>query len=98
MNAYEQALESARHRGRSDIFRGVQHERFLLLNQAGRLSFWKHLLMKRSEFLCALCGERLAQDELDVDHIQPRSRGGQNDWSNLQATHSNCNRRKGNRV
>jgi 5-methylcytosine-specific restriction endonuclease McrA len=42
---------------------------------------------------CAGCGKRLG-DKYEVDHIQPLSRGGSNDPSNLQALCTPCNRHK----
>ncbi len=43
---------------------------------------------------CAHCG---AIENLEVDHIEPITRGGTNHRDNLQALCSTCNRRKGNR-
>jgi 5-methylcytosine-specific restriction endonuclease McrA len=44
---------------------------------------------------CALCGERLALEELTYDHIRPRSAGGPTHPKNLQPAHARCNNRKG---
>ena len=47
---------------------------------------------------CALCGKPVALKDATIDHITPISRGGaKRDPANLQATHSKCNHRKGNR-
>lgn len=45
---------------------------------------------------CTLCGARSAERRIEVDHIVPRSRGGSNDISNLQALCDVCNRGKSN--
>lgn len=45
---------------------------------------------------CALCGTTSAERRIEVDHIIPRSKGGTNDPSNLQALCDECNRGKSN--
>jgi ATP adenylyltransferase len=45
---------------------------------------------------CALCGATSAEGRIEVDHIIPRSKGGTNDISNLQALCDECNRGKSN--
>jgi diadenosine tetraphosphate (Ap4A) HIT family hydrolase len=42
-----------------------------------------------------LCGATKKERRLEVDHIKPRSKGGTNDPSNLQALCYQCNRAKG---
>jgi 5-methylcytosine-specific restriction endonuclease McrA len=49
---------------------------------------------------CVLCGAAPELDSdvrLHVDHIVPRSKGGSNDMSNLQALCAECNLGKSNR-
>lgn len=45
---------------------------------------------------CALCGVTSSERRIEVDHIIPRSRGGTNDPSNLQALCDECNRGRSN--
>lgn len=47
--------------------------------------------------LCGICGKPLPVelDEIHVDHIRPRSRGGTDAVGNLQAAHAHCNQSKG---
>ena len=45
---------------------------------------------------CMYCGTRLTVDNLQIDHMDPVSRGGSNDEENLQALCRRCNIRKGN--
>ena len=45
---------------------------------------------------CALCGATSSERRIEVDHIIPRSRGGTNDFANLQALCDECNRGKSN--
>lgn len=46
--------------------------------------------------LCGICDEPLGGGKLQIDHIVPVSRGGGNDFDNLQAVHPACNRSKQN--
>jgi len=52
-------------------------------------------IMLRDEDTCQYCGKR--SRELTLDHVMPRSRGGQSTWENLVACCRACNGRKGNR-
>lgn len=51
-------------------------------------------VLKESGGRCALCGITKNDSPIDVDHIIPRSRGGKNDITNLQALCAKCNRTK----
>lgn len=52
-------------------------------------------IMLRDEETCQYCGKH--SRELTLDHVIPRSRGGQSTWENLVACCRACNGRKGNR-
>src|SRR6201993_5409641 len=56
----------------------------------------KNILL-RDRNTCQYCGEAFAPGELTLDHVIPRSRGGNSTWENLVACCHICNRRKGNR-
>jgi 5-methylcytosine-specific restriction endonuclease McrA len=55
-------------------------------------------LMLRDAFVCQYCSERRSVAELDIDHVVPRSRGGEDSWTNLVTACQPCNRRKGRRT
>ncbi len=57
----------------------------------------KNILL-RDRNTCQYCGVVLPSSELTLDHVQPRSRGGNSTWENLVACCHTCNRRKGNRL
>lgn len=46
---------------------------------------------------CGICGEPLALEPREVDHLIPKSVGGSHFIDNLQVAHSHCNQRKRNR-
>jgi hypothetical protein len=53
-------------------------------------------ILLRDDETCQYCGRR--QRDLTLDHVLPRSRGGQSTWENLVACCRACNGRKGNRL
>ena len=57
----------------------------------------KNILL-RDRNTCQYCGVVLAAGELTLDHVLPRSRGGQSTWENLVACCHRCNREKGNQL
>ena len=52
----------------------------------------------RDKFRCQYCGEKKVADELTLDHILPRSRGGDNSPVNIVTACVPCNNRKSNRT
>jgi 5-methylcytosine-specific restriction endonuclease McrA len=52
----------------------------------------------RDKFRCQYCGEKKSASELTLDHILPRSRGGDNSPVNIVAACVACNNRKGSRT
>ncbi|MCS6953305.1 MAG: HNH endonuclease [Bryobacteraceae bacterium] len=57
----------------------------------------KNILM-RDRYTCQYCGRTLPSSELTLDHVIPRSRGGETAWENLVTCCHDCNNRKGNRT
>jgi len=55
----------------------------------------RRAIFERNNYTCQYTGERLPVDELDLDHVRPRARGGDNSWSNLVTCSRKVNRRKG---
>ena len=53
-------------------------------------------ILLRDEETCQYCGKRTR--ELTLDHVIPRSRGGQSTWENLVASCRACNGKKGNHL
>ena len=53
-------------------------------------------IILRDEETCQYCGKHYR--ELTLDHVIPRSRGGQSTWENLVASCRACNGRKGNHL
>lgn len=54
-------------------------------------------IFKRDAFICQYCGNRPPDVVLEVDHIDPRSKGGSDDQINLITACWDCNRGKSNK-
>jgi 5-methylcytosine-specific restriction endonuclease McrA len=55
-------------------------------------AFTRFHVFLRDHFTCQYCG---STEELTFDHLIPRSRGGQTEWTNIVTACSPCNLRKG---
>ncbi|RMF61670.1 MAG: HNH endonuclease [Bacteroidetes bacterium] len=60
-----------------------------------RILLTRKNVLRRDHFRCQYCGSR---EQLTIDHIVPKSRGGPDTWENLVAACVPCNNRKGNRT
>lgn len=54
----------------------------------------KSLLYRNQDGKCVLCNGQFDYEEMEIDHIMPRSRGGSDAVDNLQLLCRQCNRRK----
>lgn len=55
----------------------------------------RHKIYKRDGHTCAYCG---ATKHLTIDHVTPKSRGGDNGWENLVTCCLRCNLKKADRT
>ena len=56
----------------------------------------RRAVLARDGWTCQYCGSE--RPGLTVDHVIPRSRGGESVWENIVASCAPCNRKKGNRL
>jgi 5-methylcytosine-specific restriction endonuclease McrA len=56
----------------------------------------RRALFARDGWRCVYCGS--STPRLTLDHVLPRSRGGESSWENVVTACSTCNLRKGNRL
>jgi 5-methylcytosine-specific restriction endonuclease McrA len=55
-------------------------------------------ILWRDKNQCQYCGVIESPRDMTIDHVIPRSRGGENTWSNLVTCCKKCNQKKGNRT
>lgn len=55
-------------------------------------------LFARDQYLCLYCGDEFSPYQLTRDHIMPRSRSGDESWSNSATACRRCNTAKGNQT
>lgn len=58
----------------------------------------KSNILIRDRYVCQYCGKPLKSQEITLDHILPRSRGGESNWENLAACCPRCNVKKGSKL
>jgi 5-methylcytosine-specific restriction endonuclease McrA len=61
-----------------------------------RRKITRKAVLARDAYTCQYCGHEASG--LTVDHVIPRSRGGESSWENIVASCAPCNRKKGNRL
>jgi len=54
-------------------------------------------IFRRDGFRCVYCAQLFPEEELTLDHVEPKMRGGDRSDGNLVAACHACNRRKGSR-
>ncbi len=60
--------------------------------------FTRRNLFKRDRHTCQYCGSQPGPEELTIDHVLPRSRGGISSWENCVLACVECNKNKANRT
>lgn len=60
-----------------------------------QVRFSRFNVFARDKNICQYCGERFPRQELNIDHVIPRSRGGLSTWENVVCSCFTCNRVKG---
>jgi 5-methylcytosine-specific restriction endonuclease McrA len=56
----------------------------------------RRAIFARDQWTCQYCGNE--RQNLTVDHVVPRSKGGTSSWDNIVTSCAPCNRRKGDRL
>ncbi len=62
------------------------------------LPLTRRTVLARDQYTCQYCGAQPGRSELTIDHVIPRSQGGQTSWENVVTACRRCNQRKGNRT
>lgn len=62
------------------------------------VKFNRRNIFLRDENRCQYCGHKFPTQQLSLDHVTPRSRGGLTNWDNIVCACLKCNVRKGGRT
>jgi len=63
-----------------------------------QVRFSRFNVFARDNNTCQYCGKRFSRNELNLDHVIPRDRGGPTTWENTVCSCIACNTRKANRT
>ncbi len=72
----------------------IRLRRYVRVPRRSRVPLTRAALMRRDNYLCAYCGTKADT----IDHVVPRSKGGQHSWENCVASCTRCNHRKADRL
>jgi 5-methylcytosine-specific restriction endonuclease McrA len=90
LEVYNSALLSP---SRSFIAPSVIRLIYMIKRPRPRVKLTRREIFLRDEHTCQYCGVR--GNDLTIDHVIPRSRGGPHTWENLVSACRACNHRKG---
>jgi 5-methylcytosine-specific restriction endonuclease McrA len=62
------------------------------------VKFTRRNIYEHYGYKCTYCGIKFSTNDLNLEHVIPRSRGGKTDWTNVVTSCIPCNLRKGNRL
>jgi len=62
------------------------------------VKFNRRNIFLRDGHCCQYCEQRFPRQELSLDHVMPRSRGGEDSWENIVCACLTCNVNKGGRT
>ena len=62
------------------------------------LPFSRENIYIRDGYTCQYCGKKFESEELTLDHVFPKSRGGGTSWDNIVACCKKCNQKKADRT
>ena len=63
-----------------------------------KVRFTRNNVFRRDNYVCQYCKRRFLSHQLNLDHVHPRSRGGEHTWSNVVTSCLPCNTRKRDRT
>lgn len=63
-----------------------------------KVNFSRRTLYKRDNNTCQYCGNHSSTNNLSIDHVVPRSKGGKTTWENCVLACVDCNAKKADRL
>lgn len=62
------------------------------------VKFTRHNVFLRDNHTCQYCCREFAENDLNLDHVIPRDKGGKTRWDNIVTSCIRCNNRKANKL
>ncbi|HID33344.1 MAG TPA: HNH endonuclease [Anaerolineae bacterium] len=76
----------------------IRLRRYIKLPRNLAFPLTRRLVYARDQYTCQYCGGHFSASQLTMDHVIPKSRGGQKTWENIVTACKRCNQKKGNRT
>jgi hypothetical protein len=67
-------------------------------NKNHKPKFSRRNVFARDRDTCQYCGKHCRKEDLNLDHVVPKSRGGEMSWTNIVLSCIKCNDKKANRT
>jgi len=67
-------------------------------SRRGKPKFSRTNIYRRDKSKCQYCGVKFKRENLTMDHVVPKSKGGLTEWTNIVLACTPCNRDKDNRT
>ncbi|MCC6316034.1 MAG: HNH endonuclease [Thermomicrobiales bacterium] len=93
LESYDQSMHSA---SRAFSLPAVIRMVYLIHRPRPRVKLTRREVFIRDHFTCQYCGRQ--SNDLTIDHVIPKSRGGPHSWDNLVSACKACNHRKGGKL
>jgi 5-methylcytosine-specific restriction endonuclease McrA len=62
------------------------------------VKFTRRNVFLRDQFTCQYCSKVLPEQQINLDHVIPRDKGGRTTWDNIVTSCVRCNSRKANKL
>ncbi|MBI2944417.1 MAG: HNH endonuclease [Candidatus Wallbacteria bacterium] len=96
LDEYEQLVHSPRRSYRLPSV--IRLQAFVRTQFRHEVRFSRENIFARDRFVCQYDGHRHPREQLTLDHVIPRHKGGRTDWDNIVTCCIPCNRRKGSKL
>lgn len=71
---------------------------FCKIGDINVVKFSRVNILYRDHFTCQYCHTRFKSQELTLDHVYPKSQGGETSWENIVAACAPCNNKKADKL
>ncbi len=101
-HSWSELSVEAHHQSLGLVNRLIRLPKVILLNAYDRMPqktvrFSRLNIFLRDQHTCQYCGKKLEREQLNLDHVVPKSKGGKSNWENVVCSCIPCNYKKGSR-